>query len=56
MDRKVNSTATTSFHFTSTTTKKNSEAIQYISSTAFFPINITITCNALPHDVVNSSQ
>ena len=34
--------------------KNNSEAIQYMSSTAFFPINITTTWNALPFDVVNS--
>ena len=34
--------------------KINSEAIQYISSTAFSPINITTTWNAVPHDVVNS--
>ena len=34
--------------------KINSEAIQYISSTAFFPINITTTWNVLPYDVVNS--
>ena len=34
--------------------KINSEAIQYVSSTAFFPINITTTWNALPYDVVNS--
>ena len=33
--------------------KNNSEAIQYISSTAFFPHNIT-TWNSLPYDVVNS--
>ena len=32
----------------------NSKAIQYISSTAFQPINITTTWNALPYDVVNS--
>ena len=32
----------------------NSAAIQYISSTAFFPINITTTWNALPYDIVNS--
>ena len=34
--------------------KVNSEAIQYISSTTFFPINITTIWNALPYDVVNS--
>ena len=34
--------------------KINSEKIQYISSTAFFPINITTKWNALPYDVVNS--
>ena len=34
--------------------KINSEAIQYISSTAFFSINITTTWNALPYGVVNS--
>ena len=34
--------------------KLNSEAIQYISSTAFFPINITTTWNALPYGVDNS--
>ena len=32
----------------------NSEAIKYIVSIAFFPINITTTWNALPSDVVIS--
>ena len=34
--------------------KNNSEAIQYISSAAFSPINITTTSNAPPYGVVNS--
>ena len=34
--------------------KINSEEIQYISSTTFFPINSTTTWNALPYDEVNS--
>ena len=34
--------------------KNNSKAIQYISITAYLPINITTTWNALPYDVVNN--
>ena len=34
--------------------KHNSEEIQYISSTAFSPINIKTTWNTLPYGVVNS--
>ena len=34
--------------------KINNDVIQYISSLAFFTINITTTWNAFPYDVVNS--